>query len=63
MKHNGQNIIFDEDVTLTGSLSGQKLSDVIREQAEEIDRLKSNLKWIYKYGGVGGSGGSGGGGS
>lgn len=62
MKHNGQNIIFDEDVTLTGSLAGQKLSDIIREQAEEIERLKSNLKWIYKYGGVGGSGGSGGGG-
>ena len=40
MKHNGQNIIFDEDVTLTGSLAGQKLSDIIREQAEEIERLK-----------------------
>ena len=62
MKHNGHNIILDEDITMTGDLSGEKLSEIIREQRSEIEKLKSNLKWIYKYGGVGGSGGSGGGG-
>ena len=62
MKHNGHNIILDEDITMTGDLSGEKLSEIIREQRSEIEKLKSNLKWIYKYGGVGGSGGSGSGG-
>lgn len=62
MKFNGNNIILDEDITMTGDLSGEKLSEIIREQRSDIDTLKSNVKWIYKYGGVGGSGGSGGGG-
>ena len=60
MKHNGQNIIFDEDITMTGQFSGEKLSEIIGEQRQELDKLKSNVKWLYKYGGVGGSGGSGG---
>lgn len=62
MKFNGNNIILDEDITMTGDLSGEQLSDIIREQRSDIEKLKSNVKWIYKYGGVGGSGGSGGGG-
>jgi hypothetical protein len=62
MKHNGQNIIFDEDITMTGQFSGEKLSEIIGEQRQELDKLKSNVKWLYKYGGVGGSSGSGSGG-
>ena len=65
MKHNGKNIITDQDVTLTGNdFAGKTLDTVLTEQDERIDRIESNVKWIYKYGGVGsGSGGSGSGSS
>lgn len=59
MKLNGKNIISDADVTVLHQNS--TLADVIKQQSTDIDRLKSNVKWLYKYGGVGsGSGGGGG---
>ena len=58
-----QNIITDGDVIVTSpSKIGKTLGDVLNEQQSDIDRLKSNVKYIYAYGGVGGSG-SGGSGS
>ena len=41
------------------------VDDVLDEHKKEIDKLKSNVKYIYSYGGVGGNGhgGSGGGGT
>jgi hypothetical protein len=32
---------------------------VINNQQDQIDSLRSNVKWIYKYGGVGSGSGSG----
>lgn len=56
MKHKGQNIINDTDITMTNT--GHSLSEVIQNHEEAISNLKSNVKWMYKYGGVGtGSGG------
>ena len=65
MKHNGKNIITDQDITLTGNdYAGKTLDTVLTDQEERIDRIESNVKWIYKYGGVGsGSGGGSGSGS
>jgi hypothetical protein len=58
-----QNIITDGDVIITSpSKIGKTLDEVLDEQQSDIDRLKSNVKYIYAYGGVGGSG-SGGSGS
>ena len=62
MKLNGnKNIILDTDITITDPTNfGDSLSDVLNKQQEDINNLKSNVKWIYKYGGVGsGSGGGG----
>ena len=63
MKLNGKsNIITDRDITITEGLHlGENLSDVIDSQQKDIDKLRSNVKWLYKYGGVGS--GKGGGGS
>ena len=55
-------IITDGDVIITStSKIGKTLDKVLDEQQSDIDRLKSNVKYIYAYGGVGGigSGGSG----
>jgi hypothetical protein len=58
-----QNIITDGDVLVTSpSKIGKTLGEVLNEQQSDIDKLKSNVKYIYAYGGVGGSG-SGGSGS
>lgn len=62
MKLNGsKNIILDSDITITDPKNfGDSLSDVLHKQQSDINDLKSNVKWIYKYGGVGsGSGGGG----
>lgn len=61
MKYNGQNIIADSDIVMTGQQTGHNLSEIINQHENDISNLKSNVKWIYKYGGVGsGSGGGGG---
>ena len=61
---NVQNIIMDSDVIMTSeSKLGKTLDVVLEEQQSDIDRLKSNVKYIYAYGGVGGSGTGGGSGS
>lgn len=61
-RKNGQNIITDCDVTVTGpSNLGNSLDTVIEGFSEDIHDLKSQLKWTHKYGAVGsGSGGGGG---
>ena len=61
--NNGQNIINDQDINLTGSNIGKTLSSFLNKQQEDVDKLKSNVKWLYKYGGVGSGGGSGSGSS
>ena len=59
MRLNGTNkIITEEDINLSGS----SLSERFESQQKQINQLQSNVKWIYKYGGVG-KGGSGGGSS
>lgn len=65
MKLNGnKNIILDGDVIVTSpSKIGKTLGEVIDEQQQDINRLKSNVKYIYSYGGVGGTGSGGGSGS
>ena len=55
-----QNIITDGDVIITSpSKIGKTLDEVLDEQQADIDRLKSNIKYIYAYGGVGGTGAGG----
>ena len=61
--NNGQNIINDQDINLTGSNIGKTLSSFLNKQQEDVDKLKSNVKWLYKYGGVGSGGGGTGSGS
>ena len=63
---NPYNIITDNDIDITNENHvGENLSNVINEQDKRIERLESNMKWMYRYGalGSGGSGGSGSGGS
>lgn len=58
----GKNIILDSDVTVSDL--GNSLSEILQQQKEDLDKLKSNVKWLYKYGGVGsGKGGNNSGGS
>lgn len=62
MKLNGKyNIVTSEDVVMAGKTIGKNLTDVINEHETKLERLSSNDKWLYKYGGFGsGTGGSGG---
>ena len=60
MKKNGKNIITSEDVTVLGKNIGKTLEEVLETLQEDSQSLKSNMKWIYKYGGVGSNGGGGG---
>lgn len=56
-----QNIITDGDIVITSPYkNGKTLNEVLVEQQSDIDKLKSNVKYIYAYGGVGNTGGSGG---
>lgn len=59
--NNNQKVITEDDIILSDGK--QTLSERFASQQEEIDKLKSNIKWMYKYGGVGSGGGSGGGGT
>ena len=63
MKRNGKNIITSNDITVLGKNSGKSLEEVLESLQNDSDSLKSNVKWLYKYGGVGGNGGGNGGGS
>lgn len=60
MKLNGKrNIITDRDVTITDNHNiGDSLHTVLKKQQFDIETLKSNVKWVFKYGGVGSGGGS-----
>ena len=44
---------------MSESFQNQNLADVLNEYRQDLNQLKSNVKWLAKYGGVGGSGGSG----
>ena len=59
-RKNGKNIITSDDITVLGKNSGKTLEEVLEKLQSESDNLKSNVKWLYKYGGVGGNGGGGG---
>ena len=60
-RKNGQNIILSDDVTIeSGTNIGKSLNEVLERQDAEIKELRSNIKWIYKYGGVGSGKGGGG---
>lgn len=60
MKRNGNNFILSNDITIeTGNHQGEELGKVLDKQDAEIEKLKSNIKWIYKYGGVGSGKGGG----
>ena len=51
---NFKNIILSNDVTVeSGTNKGKSLDEILERQDSEIRELKSNVKWIYKYGGVG----------
>lgn len=56
--NNDSKIITEDDIIMSDGTS--ILSDVLSSHQNQISKLASNLKWIYKYGGVGGSGGGGG---
>lgn len=61
MKLNGKPIISTDDVV---TRDGRNLDTVIDQQLKDISKLKSNVKWLYQYGGTGTGAGSGiGGGS
>jgi hypothetical protein len=61
MKINGKtNFISDKDIVITeGNNLGETLSDILDNQQSDLNQLKSNVKWLYKYGGIGSGGGSG----
>ena len=56
-RKNGKNIITSDDITVLGKNSGKTLEEVLEKLQDESNNLKSNVKWLYKYGGVGGNGG------
>ena len=61
-KYNHYNIITDNDIIITDEQHiGESLAEVINTHDKKIERLESNVKWMYRYGalGSGGSGGSG----
>jgi hypothetical protein len=55
--NNGSILITDDDIRTS---DGSRISESLRKHEEDINRLKSNVKWLYKYGGTGsGKGGDG----
>lgn len=58
--NNNSKIVSDGDIIMSdGSLT---LSDKLSSITNDVNSLKTNVKWIYKYGGVGSGSGPGGGG-
>jgi hypothetical protein len=59
--NNNSKIVSDDDIIMSdGSLT---LSDKLSSITNDVNSLKTNVKWIYKYGGVGSGSGNGGGGN
>ena len=56
MRLNGKDRIITEDDII---LSDSSLSERFESQQQQINQLQSNIKWIYKYGGIGKGGGGG----
>lgn len=59
--NNNSKIVSDDDIIMSDGSS--TLSDKLSSITNDVNSLKTNVKWIYKYGGVGSGSGSGGGGS
>jgi hypothetical protein len=60
--NNNKNIIVDSDITMTGAHTiGKELSTVVDGMIDDIAKLKGNIAWAYRFGGLGGGSGSGGG--
>lgn len=58
--NNNSKIVSDDDIIMSDGSS--TLSDKLSSITNDVNSLKTNVKWIYKYGGVGSGSGSGGGG-
>lgn len=63
----GDDVVITKGVNHSGKtvdVALEEVDETLDEHKKEIDKLKSNVKYIYSYGGVGGTGrgGSGGGG-
>lgn len=59
--NNGNKIITDTDILMTGQHLGESLNAVLDSQSKDISELRSNVKYIYEYGAMGNGGGGGGG--
>lgn len=59
--NNNSKIVSDDDIIMSDGSS--TLSDKLQSITNDVNSLKTNVKWIYKYGGVGSGSGNGGGGS
>lgn len=59
--NNNSKIVSDDDIIMSDGSS--TLSDKLSSITNDVNSLKTNVKWIYKYGGVGSGSGNGGGGS
>lgn len=57
---NASNIIVDDPSIVSGATP---LSTVLTKTNAAVQELRSNVKWLYKYGGTGSGGGTGGGGT
>lgn len=57
--NNNSKIVSDDDIIMSDGSS--TLSDKLSSITNDVNSLKTNVKWIYKYGGVGSGSGSGGG--
>ena len=58
--NNNSKIVSDDDIIMSDGSS--TLSDKLLSITNDVNSLKTNVKWIYKYGGVGSGSVSGGGG-
>lgn len=52
------NLVTDKDVTLSGSPTNETLDKVINRFNDAIEKLQSNVKWMYRYGALGSGGGT-----
>lgn len=59
--NNNSKIVSDDDIIMSDGSS--TLSDKLSSITNDVNSLKTNVKWIYKYGGVGSGSGNGDGGN